>query len=100
MTQSKRTITIALKRGSQVIVYDGKGVELLRRYFPRDTVVTISGKPPFDVRLRVSEGVQVFYNGKAVKVSIPGNGGSIRFQVGIMQIGGKANVTANQGRGE
>ena len=29
--QSKRTITIALKRGSQVIVYDGKGVQLLRR---------------------------------------------------------------------
>jgi cytoskeleton protein RodZ len=100
VTQSKRTITIALKRGSQVIVYDGKGVELLRRYFPPGKVVTISGKPPFDVRLRVSEGVRVLYNGKAVKVPVPGNGGRIRFQVGITQIGGRDTVIANQGRGE
>jgi cytoskeleton protein RodZ len=100
VTQSKRTITIALKRGSQVIVYDGKGVELLRRYFPPGKVVTISGKPPFDVRLRVSEGAQVLYNGKAIKVPVPGNGGRIRFQVGIKQIGGKDTVIANQGRGE
>ena len=100
VTQSKRTITIALKRGSQVIVYDGKGVELLRRYFPPGKVVTISGKPPFDVRLRVSEGVQVLYNGKAVKVPVPGNGGRIRFQVDITHIGGKDTVIANQGRGE
>jgi len=100
VTQSKRTITIALKRGSQVIVYDGQGVELLRRYFRRGKVVTISGKPPFDVRLRVSEGVRVLYNGKAVKVPVPGNGGRIRFQVGITQIGGRDTVIANQGRGE
>ncbi len=98
VTQSKRTITIALKRGSQVIVYDGQGVELLRRYFRPGKVVMISGKPPFDVRLRVSEGVRVRYNGKAVKV--PGNGGRIRFQVGITQIGGRATVTSNQDRGE
>ena len=100
VTQSKRTITIALKRGSQVIVYDGQGVELLRRYFRPGKVVTISGKPPFDVRLRVSEGVRVLYNGKAVKVPVPGNGGRIRFQVGITQIGGRDTVIANQGRGE
>ena len=100
VAQSKRTITIALKRGSQVIVYDGKGVELLRRYFPAGKVVRISGVPPFDVRLRVSEGARVLYNGKAVKVPVPGNGGRIRFQVGITQIGGKDTVIANQGRGE
>jgi hypothetical protein len=100
VAQSKRTITIALKRGSQVIVYDGKGVELLRRYFPAGKVVRISGVPPFDVRLRVSEGARVLYNGKAVKVPVPDNGGRIRFQVGITQIGGKDTVIANQGRGE
>jgi len=100
VTESKRTITIALKHGSQVIVYDRKGVELLRRYFPAGKVVTIAGKPPFDVRLRVSEGVRVLYNGKAVKVPVRGNGGRIRFQVGITQIGGKDTVIANQGRGE
>jgi cytoskeletal protein RodZ len=99
-TQSKRTITIALKRGSQVIVYDGKGVKLLRRYLPAGKVVRISGAPPFDVRLGVSEGARVLYNGKAVKVPVPGNGGRIRFQVGITQIGGKDAVIANQGRGE
>ncbi|MEO1841817.1 MAG: RodZ domain-containing protein, partial [Pseudomonadota bacterium] len=100
VTQSKHTITIALKRASQVVVYDGENIQLLRRYFPRGKVVTISGKPPFDVRLRVSEGVRVLYNGKAVKVPVPGNGGRIRFQVGITQIGGRDTVIANQGRGE
>ena len=100
VAQQKRTITIALKRGSQVIVYDGKGVELLWRYFPAGKVVRISGTPPFDVRLRVSEGVRVLYNGRAVEVPVPGNGGRIRFQVGITQIGGKDTVIANQGRGE
>lgn len=100
VAQSKRTITIALKRGSQVIVYDGKGVELIRRYLPAGKAVRLSGTPPFDVRLRVSEGVRVLYNGKAVKVPVPGNGGRIRFQVGITQIGSKDAVISNQGRGE
>ncbi len=100
VAQSKRTITIALKRGSQVIVYDGKGVELLRRNFPAGKAVRLSGTPPFDVRLRVSEGVRVLYNGKAVKVPVPGNGGRIRFQVGITQFGSKDTVISNQGRGE
>ena len=100
VAQPKRTITIALKRGSQVIVYDGKGVELLRRYFPAGKAVRLSGTPPFDVRLRVSEGARVLYNGKAVKVPVPGNGGRIRFQVGITQIGNKDAVISNQGRGE
>jgi hypothetical protein len=35
-----------------------------------------------------------------VKVPVPDNGGRIRFQVGITQIGGKDTVIANQGRGE
>ncbi len=100
VTYSKRTMTITLKRGSQVIVYDGKGVQLLRGYFPSGKVVRISGKPPFDVRMRVSEGVRVLYSGKAVKIPVPGNGGRIRFQVGIKQIGGRDTVIASQARGE
>ena len=100
VTQSRRNMTIALKRGSRVIVYDGKGIELLRDNYPAGEVVTISGTPPFDVRLRVSEGVRVLYNGKAVEVPVPDNGGRIRFQVGITQIGGKDRVITNQGRGE
>jgi len=78
----------------------GKGIELLRDNYPAGEVVTISGTPPFDVRLRVSEGVRVLYNGKAVEVPVPDNGGRIRFQVGITQIGGKDRVITNQGRGE
>ena len=97
---SKRTLTIVLKRGSQVIVYDGKGVQLLRSYFQPGKVITISGKPPFDVRMRVSDGVRVRYNGKAIEIPVPGNGGRIRFQVGITQIGARHAVIANQGRGE
>ena len=100
VAQTKRTMTIALKHGSQIIVYDGNGVQLLRRYFSAGKVVTISGKPPFDVRMRVSDGVRVLYNGKAVEIPVPGNGRRIRFQVGITQIGGRDSVIANQGRGE
>lgn len=100
VAQSRHKITIVLKRGSQVIVYDGEGDELLRRYLPSGKVVTLSGRPPFDVRLRVSEGVRVLYDGKVVEIPSPGNGGQIRFQVGITQIGGKHRVITNQGRGE
>jgi hypothetical protein len=81
-------------------VYDGEGDELLRRYLPSGKVVTLSGTPPFDVRLRVSEGVRVLYDGKVVEIPSPDNGGQIRFQVGITQIGGKHRAITNQGRGE
>ena len=100
VAQSRHKITIVLKRGSQVIVYDGEGDELLRRYLPSGKVVTLSGTPPFDVRLRVSEGVRVLYDGKVVEIPSPDNGGQIRFQVGITQIGGKHRAITNQGRGE
>ena len=82
VAQSRRKITFTIKRGSRVIVYDGKGVELLRRYFSTDKVVTVSGSPPFDVRLRGLRGLRVVYNGKVADVPAPSNGDKIRFQVG------------------
>ena len=102
VTQSKHTITIALKRASQVVVNDRRGIRLLRRYFSAGNVVTITGSPPFNIRLRESEGIRVLYDGKAVKVPVPVGGGSIRFQVGSMMVGSKnvVYVHTNKDRGE
>jgi len=102
VTQSKYTITIVLKHASQVVVNDGRGTQLLRRYFSAGNVVEITGMPPFNIRLRESEGIRVLYDGKAVKVPVPVGGGSIRFQIGNMMIGSKnaVYVHTNEGRGE
>ena len=102
MTQSKHTLTIALKHASQVAVYDGRGIQLVRRYFPAGKVVTVSGAPPFSIRLRVSEGIRVLYDGKAVKVPAPVSGGRIQFRLGNTKIDGEnaVYIDSNLGRDE
>ena len=78
-----RELRIIVKESSQVIVWDGDGVQLFREYLKGGKTMTVSGVPPFDVQIQSAEGAKVFYTGKAFYFSVPKSGRHARFLVGV-----------------
>ena len=77
-----RELTILVNESSQVIIWDGDGVQLFRKYLNAGKVVTVSGIPPFDVQLQSAEGVRIIYAGKQFDFPVPKSGRNARFLVG------------------
>ncbi len=78
-----RELRVVVKESSQVIVWDGDGVQLFRDYLRAGKAVTVSGTPPFDVQIQSAEGAKVFYTGKSIYFSVPKSGQHARFLVGV-----------------
>jgi len=77
-----RELTILVNESSQVIIWNGDGVQLFRKYLKGGKVVTVSGVPPFDVQLQSAEGVRIVYAGKRFDFPVPKSGRNARFLVG------------------
>ena len=78
-----RELRVVVKESSQVIVWDGDGVQLFRGYLRAGKAVTVSGTPPFDVQIQSAEGAKVFYTGKSIYFSVPKSGQHARYIVGV-----------------
>jgi cytoskeleton protein RodZ len=63
-------------------VTDGSGKVLLSGLKRKGDSVSVSGKPPFSVRLGFARGVQVSYNGQAVDVAPFTSGETARLKLG------------------